>query len=44
MARKTGLCFCRERRRKMPLEARKSGSDNTFHPFRRQKQEGLKGE
>lgn len=23
--------------RKMPLEARKSGSDNTFHPFRRQK-------
>ena len=24
----------------MPLEARKSGSDNTFHPFRRQKKEG----
>ena len=37
MARKAGLFFCRERRRKTPLEARKSGSDGTFHPFRRQK-------
>lgn len=44
MTRKSGLFFCRERRRKTPLEARKSGSDGTFHPFRRQKQEGLKAE
>ena len=26
------------------LRSKKSGSDGTFHPFRRQKQEGLKGE
>ena len=30
--------------RKMLLEARKSGSDGTFQPFRRQKQEGEKAE
>jgi hypothetical protein len=44
MTRKAGLFFCRERRKKMLLRARKSGSDGTFHPFRRQKQEGLKAE
>jgi len=35
--KKGWIVFFRERRRKMLLGARKSGSDGTFHPFRRQK-------
>lgn len=27
----------------MPLEARKSGSDNTFHPLQKAKIKGVKG-
>ena len=36
------IVFCRERRRKMPLRARKSGSDGTFPPPQKAKIRGGK--
>ncbi len=42
--KKGRIVFLQRKEEKMPLEARKSGSDGTFQPLRRQKQEGEKAE